>query len=379
MTSINTNTASSIAANALMKNERAMDVAMERLSTGLRINSAKDDSAGLAIATKMNAQISGLKQASRNANDGISMLQTFEGASGEITSILNRMRDLVIQGGNDTYTDSDRANLGEEYNALKSEIIRIVDNTQWNTEAHMKTGKDISLAIGANSGQSMNFSIANWSTAVSTNIALLPTTNADAQDGDGQSTIEIQAIDFDPVTLAVGDSIAINFKNKEFVYTNNGQNSITDNVLATAVKNAITTLGPFTSSISTNDNNVVKFSAGAGDFTNYGNMVVSLVHSSNGVTLRDWSGATTIEIDRALANATKEQAKYGSYISRLEKSSDNLLNVAMNTDASRSQIEDADYAAETTELAKTQIIAQAGTAMLAQANQIKNIVLALLK
>jgi flagellin len=371
MTSINTNTASSLAANALMKNERAMDVAMERLSTGLRINSAKDDSAGLAIATKMNAQISGLKQASRNANDGISMLQTFEGASGEITSLLNRMRDLVIQGQNDTYTDADRANLGEEYNALKSEITRIVDNTQWNTKAHMKTGADVSLAIGANAGQNMNISISNWSTAVSQNIALSAN-----QNGNGTNQIETQTINFDPITLAVGDSIAINYKNKEFVYTNTTSASITDAVLATAVKNAITNLGPFSGTVA---GNTVVYSAAAADFTNYDAMVVTHINSSSGVTVRDWSGATTKEIDRALSNASTEQAKYGSYISRLEKSSDNLLNVAMNTDASRAQIEDADYAAETTELAKTQIIAQAGTAMLAQANQIKNIVLALLK
>ena len=132
MSVINTNTAANIAASAIRFNDREMSLAMERLSTGLRINSAKDDAAGLAISARMGAEISGLKQASRNANDAISMLQVAEGATKEISSILNRMRELAVQAGSGTYSATDRDALDLEFQALMSEITRIAKNTEWN-------------------------------------------------------------------------------------------------------------------------------------------------------------------------------------------------------------------------------------------------------
>ena len=132
MSVINTNIAANIAANAINKNDREMATAMERLSTGSRINSAKDDAAGLAIADRMSAQISGLEQASRNANDAISMLQTAEGATKEISNMLGRMRELAVQSANGTYSDNDRASLDLEFGALMDEITRIAEYTEWN-------------------------------------------------------------------------------------------------------------------------------------------------------------------------------------------------------------------------------------------------------
>ena len=132
MTVINTNTSSMIARDAINRNDRAMSTAMERLSTGSRINSAKDDAAGLAIADRMGAQISGLNMAVRNANDAISMLQTAEGATKEITNMLGRMRELSVQSASGTYTTADRTALNLEFQALLSEIERIADNTEWN-------------------------------------------------------------------------------------------------------------------------------------------------------------------------------------------------------------------------------------------------------
>lgn len=274
MTSINTNPMANVASNALTRNERAMSTSMERLSTGLRINSAKDDAAGLAIAKKMGAQVVGLRQAARNANDAISMLQTLEGASKEITSMLTRMRELTVQAMNDTYTADDRANLGAEYSKLQDEIKRIIVDTQWNTKSLMGADNgDVSIQLGANSGQSVDITIMDW-------------------EGDVYDLVE----DWDDTFTTAAD---------------------------------------------------------------YDDQLDAL--------------------DDAIAAATTERSEYGAWISRMEYAADNLMNVALNTDASRGRIEDADYALETTELARTQIIAQAGTAMLAQANQAKQSVLALLK
>jgi flagellin len=380
MTSINTNTASTIAANALYKNERKMGVAMERLSTGLRINSAKDDAAGLAIAKKMSAQISGLRQASRNANDGIAMLQTFEGASGEITSMLNRMRDLMIQSANGTYTTADRANLGEEYDSLLSEINRTINDTQWNTRNLMKgdgsgTGNTVSLMIGANAGQTMDVVINDWSSQATTKLTVAPQVDGGAAPEDTDVTL---------VNVKAGDTVVFIIDNKEYSYAVTADRTATQ--IAGDLATWVQTNLPGGPSQSTNGGgSTLSIIQTAGDNTNYADITGAFIKHSKGVIVDSWSTTTASgavglrDIDNAITNATSERSKYGAYISRLEKTSDNLLNVALNTDASRGQIEDADYAAETTELARTQIIAQAGTAMLAQANQVKQTVLALLK
>ena len=130
MTVINTNTAATLAANALTKNERAMSQAMERLSTGQRINSASDDAAGLAISSRMTSQVNGLNMAVRNANDGISMIQTAEGAMEEVSSMLQRMRELTVQAASGTMTTSDKEALNTEFGALKGQIQEIAKNTE---------------------------------------------------------------------------------------------------------------------------------------------------------------------------------------------------------------------------------------------------------
>jgi len=280
MSVINTNISATLASNALARNERVMATAMERLSTGQRINTAKDDAAGLAIGARMTGQVRGLEQAARNANDGISMVQTVEGASKEIMNMLVRMRELAVQAASETYSDDDRDALDLEYQALEAEITRIATATQWNASNRMDlaaNADDFDVQIGANASQTMNLEFLSWDVADAANTAY--------------------GVDM------TGDSLQ-------------------------SAANANTAIG---------------------------------------------------NLDTAINGAAAEQAKYGSYISRLQHASDNLMNVAQNTDASRSRIADADYAKETTELARTQIIAQAGTAMLAQANQVKQTVLALLQ
>ena len=297
MTVINTNVSATLASNAIVRNERAMSTAMERLATGRRINSASDDAAGLAIASKMTSQVKGLEQASRNANDAISLVQTVEGAGKEILNILTRMKELSVQATSGTYSATDRDAMDLEFQQLKSEITRIETNTTWNGQVLMDGADTVAAQVGAGSGQTMSMTFGNWSLENDT------TTDATAS--------------------VYGD-------------TNGASNNV-----ANAAGNA-----------------------------NMGN-----------IDLQDATRAATANsaLDIAISGASAEVAKYGAYINRLEYASDNLLNVAQNTDASRSRIEDADYAEETSELAKTQIIAQAGTAMLAQANQIKQTVLALLQ
>lgn len=297
MTVINTNVSATLASNAIVRNERAMNTAMERLATGRRINSASDDAAGLAIASKMTSQVKGLEQASRNANDAISLVQTVEGAGKEILNILTRMKELSVQATSGTYSATDRDAMDLEFQQLKSEITRIETNTTWNGQVLMDGADTVAAQVGAGSGQTMSMTFGNWSLENDT------TTDATAS-----------------------------------VY---GDTNGTSNNVANSAGNA-----------------------------NMGN-----------IDLQDATRAATANsaLDIAISGASAEVAKYGAYINRLEYASDNLLNVAQNTDASRSRIEDADYAEETSELAKTQIIAQAGTAMLAQANQIKQTVLALLQ
>jgi flagellin len=278
MSVINTNIAATITSNALAKNERAMGQAMERLSTGARINSAADDAAGLAISSKMTSQIRGLDQAVRNANDAVSMIQTADGAAIEITNMLQRMRELSVQAGNGTNTTTDISAVNTEFVALRDQIGAIVTNTQWN-------GSPILNGTGGTAG-SFTFQV-------------------------GANASQI-------LTVAFGDF-------------NLGSSVLGANITTTT-------------------------------------------------TLTAANVQTTItNLDTAIVNVNNQRAIFGASINRLEYAMDNLANVSQNTAASRSRILDADYAAESTELARTQIIQQAGTAMLAQANQQAQSVLTLLK
>jgi flagellin len=330
MTVINTNTSSMIARDAINRNDRAMSQAMERLSTGSRINSAKDDAAGLAIADRMSAQVSGLNMAVRNANDAISMLQTIEGATKEITNMLGRMRELAVQSASGTYTDTDRTALDLEFGALMDEISRIAKNTEWNGQAVLKgnigtalesdyTSNDAAethkIQLGASSGQTMDLTINTW----------VPTVASDDSAGD-----------------TIGDP-----------------DPLVSNASASAYGNGST--------------GGVLYGDSAGD--------AATAVAADRLVISSVEGATIAitNLDKAIDGAAAERAKYGSYMARLQHASDNLANISMNTSASLSSIADADYAVETTELARTQIISQASTAMLAQANQVKQTVLALLQ
>ena len=394
MTVINTNISANIARDAIGRNDRAMATSMERLSTGLRINSAKDDAAGLAIANRMAGQISGLNMAKRNANDGISMIQTIEGATKEVGSMLVRMRELAVQSASGTYSDSDRAALDLEFDALRSEITRIQEKTTWNNQALMDNGNTVNIQLGASSGQTMGVTFADWS-MVDTKVygsATSPT------DGVTESavvkfaahTTNAATVTVGGLTLTIGSSnanataakIAADFANLTAGATSGGSSAGgTWSGTLTGFNTAL--------AVSNTDELVVTSTTDKADVTNLttsgvtSNTITAGVNATtiNAITINSASGASAAitALDKAITGVTAEQAKYGAYLSRLQYASDNISNVATNLDQSRSRIQDADYAVETTALARTQIIAQASTAMLAQANQVKQTVLALLQ
>lgn len=269
MTVINTNTSALRAQNGSRVANQALQQAMERLSTGKRINSSKDDAAGLAIASSMTSQIRGMNQAIRNANDGISFAQTAEGALNEVTNMLQRIRELAVQSASGTYSDDDRANLQTEVAELGAQIDKIVSDTKFNGVAVF---------------------------------------------GSADVTVDVQT-----------------------GYANGDTTTLT----------------------------VTAFD----------------VSDASGSDISDASGANDAldDVDDALKAVATTRASLGAGQSRLESVVNNLTNNVANLSDARSRIEDADFSAETTNLARAQILSQAATAMLAQANQSKSDVLSLLR
>ena len=281
MPSINTNVSALNAQAALAKNSRAMSTAMEQLSTGSRINSAKDDAAGMAIGASMISQIRGLDQSVRNLNDGVNLLQTAEGALDETTNMLQRMRELAVQASSGTYSATQRSYLQTEFYALNSQIDKVASETTWNGYTVLTgttggtTAGTFSFQAGQTSGQTINVAI-------------------------GGMTIS-----------ALG-------------------------LTATA---------------------------------------------STGIALSSAASASAAiaYIDSAINTVNSQRATIGAAVNRMTYAADNMTNVSANVSASLSTIQDTDYATASTNLSKAQIIQQASTAMLAQANQQPQTVLALLK
>ena len=384
-----------IARDAIGRNDRAMATSMERLSTGLRINSAKDDAAGLAIANRMAGQISGLNMAARNANDGMSMIQTVEGATKEVGNMLVRMRELAVQSASGTYSDSDRAALDLEFDQLRSEITRIQEKTTWNNQALMDGGNTVNIQLGASSGQTMAVAFADWSMADQKVYGSATSPTAGVTES---SVVEFAAhTTGTPTTVTVGGltltiasgtgnvaatNIADDFKNLAAGATSGGT--------ASGGTWSGTLTGFSTAATVTNtDELVVTSTTDKTDVDDLSTAGVTATTPTQGkaantidtISLHNaaGAGAAITALDKAISGVTAEQAKYGAYLSRLQYASDNISNVATNLDQSRSRIQDADYAVETTALARTQIISQASTAMLAQANQAKQTVLSLLR
>ena len=271
MSAINTNVAALFAQQSLKVNERNQSNAMRQLSTGSRINTAADDAAGMAIGQSMTSQVKGLNQAVRNLNNGINMLQTAEGALGETSNMLQRMRELAVQSANGSYSSDQRIYLQTEFVALSSQIGKIATDTKWNDQSLLAVTATFTYQAGKDSGQTVGVTI-NAMTLAGLNITALITVST---------------------TTKASDSLAT--------------------------------------------------------------------------------------LDSAIGLVNTQRATIGASINHMTYAADNLSNVAANVAASRSSIMDTDYATASTQLSKTQIIQQAATAMLAQANQQPQSVLALLK
>jgi len=272
MSVINTNVSALRAQNAMAVNARAQSTAMEQLSTGSRVNAAKDDAAGLAIGQSMTSQVRGLNQAVRNLNDGINMMQTAEGALVETSNMLQRMRELAVQSSNGTYSTTQRGYMQTEFDALSSQIAKIAVDTKWNDQSLLSSTTTFTFQAGKDSGQTVAVTIA---------------------------PMGLTGLVAAPTDVSVGTSTS-----------------------------AITSL---------------------------------------------------VKLDSAIGLVNTQRAAIGAGINQMTYAVDNLSNIAANAAASRSTIMDTDYAAASTQLSKTQIIQQAATAMLAQANQQPQAVLSLLK
>ena len=291
---VNTNVTALGAANTLNSTQGALSQTLARVSSGLRVTRAADDAAGSAVAANLSTKARSGMQAIRNANDGISMLNTAEGAMIEMTTMLQRMRELALQASSGTTDVKDRTNLNKEYQALYQEIDRIADNTEWN-------GRKI-----------LN----------------------NTADGSSSGFVEFQV----GMNMGGTEAISVDFGNLTNV---SGSGTFADFVSAAATAGTIsaTTTG----------------------------------------SAQTTASAAIGSIDTALDNISSKRAVLGATVNRLTHTVDNLTNVRINAESTRSAILDTDYASETSALAKSQIIAQAGTAMLAQANQLPATVLALLQ
>jgi flagellin len=532
MTVINTNVKSLISQNALIRNNRAVETAMEQLSTGKRINSASDDATGMAISNRMSSQIRGLDQAVRNANDGISLIQTVEGSLNEVNNMLQRMRELSIQSANDTNTVEDRGFLDMEFQQLKDEINRVAKNTQWNgmdvlnksSNAGNGDGK-FEFQVGANANQLISIQLQDFRTEgaassqmpAGTTNAQVSTLTLDGAYAAGDEikldiafgtttksfTYEVQAEDLnltgsgDLSTLAkiaraivsdpaieetlgltlssgaagkieftgpagvsfttqvtstiagggkatlgtetagtptarearsidltgdykAGDVITLTNGANEFKYTVTSSDAgtanlstLASNVAAAASGNLVNTTAAFTAATADTPANPsanpptllipgtpakVTFTAtsvGAGEL----DLGVSVQNASNNfdtapyvkpagslnmiaqsnLTTRTDAQAAIENLDDAIAVISESRANMGAVMNRLTFAADNLINVAQNSTESRSRILDADFAKASSELARTQIISQAATSVLAQANQSQQSVMKLLQ
>lgn len=400
MSVINTNIKSLVSQNAMVKNNRDLSDAMQQLSTGKRINSAKDDAAGLAISSRMTAQITGLDQAVRNGNDAISMLQTTEGAMIEMTNMLQRMRELSVQSANDTYTSVDRGYMDLEFQQLKTEINRITETTEWNGMAFLNgstvnddgTVGKFEFQVGANNGQIITHTIANMGFREPGLTFDTTTPNVAASSGPPAVTAQAQVstLTLEGFYLA-GDLISFTAGGETKTYTvleEDLASPVKDTNLASIAAKLLTAAAtPMGTAAVTRTNNVLTFTAataGTG-FTTASD--ITLINDDGALTnlrplniLNNTEANTAlVELDTSINRINSERASLGATINRLGYAVDNLANVSLNTSESRSRILDADYAKASSELARTQIISQAATAMLAQANQSPQSVLKLLQ
>ena len=393
MTTINTNVQSMNAQRNLSTSQNSLSTSMQRLSSGLRVNSAKDDAAGLAISERMNAQVKGLNVAARNANDGISLAQTAEGSLGKVGDMLQRMRELAVQSANATNSDSDRTAMQAEVAQLKSEVQRVADTTSFNGKKLLNGGfNNQSFQVGANAGERIDVaSIANAQLTNMGNVAQGSATAAGATaavttltaipagsitiNGKSGTAVDIGII---PAATSAANRVsqvvdAINAKSAE-TGVSASYSSTTDDISFSATKEGAWN-GNFTIG-GTDDGTLTGIdgtAATASTSTTTGAMDTLDISTAGGAT------AALSQIDDALNYVNSSRANLGALQSRFESAVANIQIQGENISAARGRIVDADFAKETANLSRAQILQQAGTAMVAQANQLPQGVLSLLR
>ena len=405
MSSINTNIISLNAQRNLSSNGASLATTIQRLSSGLRINSARDDAAGLAISERFSTQIRGLNVAARNANDGISLAQVAEGALSEVGNNLQRIRELAVQSANATNSASDRAALNSEVRQLVSEIDRVAKQSEFNG-TKLLDGSFLSqlFQVGANAGQAIAINRTADARAqrlggavfdvFATDIPVIVVGGGVATSFNVLSGFTItdgrgNAVNIGDVRIEVGETVAhivqkivtgINAKVGETgLYAELG--FLGENIAFQSVRESLDATGAFASYIVSYGTFVfgtLELFLGSEPSSGGFNFGPRFLDSLDVSTFLGASQALSI-IDRALTTVNSARADLGAVQNRFQSVVANLNTSSENLTASRSRIRDADYAKETAELTRTQILQQAGTAMLAQANQIPQNVLSLLR
>ena len=413
MTVINTNVGALMARTYATKANDKMQTAMERLSSGLRINSAADDAAGLAVANKMQSQLSGIKMAIRNSQDGISLVQTAEAGMGEINNMILRMRELAVQMENGIYTAKDRDNAQLEVNALLAEVDKIANNTRFNDVNVLDGSYDQTIRAGNTNAETIRVNIGSLKTADNAKLSQYAVeksiSTSAATYSSNTTTLNLEAftsgkVEIDLVSLAhasfkeifKGDSlgtfrVATAAETTTAGVVDNGLFSIDAKTGKLTSKAALTETSD-TGASGTAANGDSEHMLGIvyvprGSSPTLEKFVIALdikapvASTLSGIKVETVANAShAVEtLDKALEEVSTAQAKLGAIQNRLSHNIDNLSKGAMLTEQSVGRVVDADFATETSNLSKQQILNQAATAMLAQANQSKQSVLSLLQ
>ncbi|EJT0553016.1 flagellin [Vibrio vulnificus] len=380
---VSTNVSAMTAQRYLNKATDELNTSMERLSSGHKINSAKDDAAGLQISNRLTAQSRGLDVAMRNANDGISIAQTAEGAMNEATAVLQRMRDLSIQSANGTNSTSERQAIHEEASALQDEINRIAETTSFGGRRLLNgTFGDAAFQIGSNSGEAMIMGL----TSIRADDFRMGGTTFQSENGKNKDwevsadNAELNIVlpemgedeDGNVIDLEINIMAKIGDDIEELATYINGQSdyinaSVSEDgklqifVAQPNVKGDISISGSLASELGLSDE-----------------PIATTVQDLDLRTVQGSQNAISV-IDAALKYVDSQRADLGAKQNRLSHSINNLANVQENVDASNSRIKDTDFAKETTQMTKAQILQQAGTSILAQAKQLPNSAMSLLQ
>jgi flagellin len=379
--SINTNVASLNAQRNLSRSQGALNTSLERLSTGLRINSAKDDAAGLAISERFTTQIRGLNQAVRNASDGISLAQTAESALAELTNNLQRIRELAVQSVNASNSASDREALNAEVTERIAEVDRIAKQTNFNGVKVLDGSFGTAVfQVGANVGETISVSL-------TTDVTTGAVGTINTATGAGFDMTDAASTD---ITVDFGDGTTADLYGSAVIAA-----SSTVQEAADAINNAnVTGIAAFVNSsdelqiINTNDTDVTMAESGATGADTAGlDTVVTADEAAATATTLAGVGVDTVaganfaiaRIDSALTDVNGLRGNLGAIQNRFESTIVNLQTVSENLAASRGRIQDADFAAETASLTKAQILQQAGVAVLSQANAQPQLALSLLQ